>query len=173
MVPNDDTLITFTAQGHILGYKVIEANFENWIPHLLMPDKVKLNEVGGGNFYEHEMGNIPANDTTTGISFSPAAEAFHLGGWQGIFILAPLILMMFFFVFDLLMGDMRKHAWGILLILLFGHVAPEGGIAGPIYEMMYGSITVIGSILFCVYVAPILGAALSPKSQPSSDAALV
>ena len=173
MVPNDDSLIDFTTQGHVLGYKVIEGNFQNWIPHFLMPNKMQLNEVGGGNFYEHEMGNLPVNDITTGISFSPAAEAFHLGGWEGIFLVMPLIFTMFFCVFDLLLGDMRRHAWGILVILLFGHLAPEAGIVGPIYETMFGSIAVVGSIVFCIYVAPILGAALSPHTQLSSDPAAV
>jgi hypothetical protein len=173
MVPNDDALIAFTQQGHVLGFAPVEGNFENWIPHALMPDKVKLNEVGGGNFYEHEMGNIAANDFTTGISFSPAAEAFHLGGWAGIFLLMPLILTMFFVVFDLLLGDMRRHAWGLLVVLLFGHIAPELGILGPIYETMFGSFGIIASILFCIYVAPILGAAFSPHMQTPSDPAVV
>jgi len=173
MVPNDDMLIAFTQQGHVLGYAPIKANFENWIPRALMPNKVQMNEVGGGNFYEHEMSNIQANDTTTGISFSPAAETFHLGGWPGIFLVMPLILTMFFIVFDLLLGDMRRHPWGLLVILLFGHLAPEVGILGPIHETVFGSIAVICSILFCIYVAPILGAALSPPSQRSSDPALV
>jgi hypothetical protein len=173
MVPNDDSLIAFTQQGHVLGFAPVEANFENWIPHALIPDKVKLNEVGGGNFYEHEMGNIAANDFTTGISFSPAAEAFHLGGWAGIFLLMPLILTMFFIVFDLLLGDMRRHAWGLLVVLLFGHIAPELGILGPIYETMFGSIGIIASIVFCIYVAPILGAAFSPHLQTPSDPAVV
>jgi len=173
MVPNDDMLIAFTEQGHVLGYAPIKANFQNWIPHFLMPNKVQMNDVGGGNFYEHEMSNIQADDNTTGISFSPTAEAFHLGGWAGIFLVMPLILTMFFIVFDLLLGDMRRHPWGLLVILLFGHLAPEVGILGPIHETLFGSIAVIGSILFCIYVAPILGAALSPPIRSSSDPALV
>jgi len=173
MVPNDDALIAFTQQGHVLGYSPIEANFENWIPHFLTPNKEKMNDVGGGNYYEHEMGNIPVNDTTTGISFSPAAEAFHLGGWAGIFLVMPLILTMFFIVFDFLLGDMRRHAFGLLVILLFGHLAPELGILGPIYETLFGSIAVVASILFCIYVAPILGAAVSPHAQTPSDPAVV
>jgi len=173
MVPNDDELIAFTQQGHVLGYAPVEASFENWIPHFLMPDKPNLYELGGGNFYAHELGGLPAADTSTGISFSPTAEAFHLGGWPGIFLVMPLILTMFFIVYDLILGDMRRHAWGLLVILLFGHLAPELGILGPIHETVFGSIAVICSILFCIYVAPILGAAFSPPSQPSSDAALV
>jgi len=173
MVPNDDSLIAFTTAGHVLGYAVVSGNFQNWIPHFLLPHKVELNMVGGGNYYEHEMGNLPADDTTTGISFSPAAEAFHLGGWQGIFIVMPLILTMFFVVFDALLGDMRRNVFGILVILLFGHLAPEVGIVGPIYETLFGSITIVCAIVFCVYVAPILGAALSPHRQTSSDPAVV
>jgi len=173
MVPNDDELIAFTQRGHMLGYAPVKASFENWIPHFLMPNKVNIYDVGGGNFYEHEMSNIQADDTTTGISFSPTAEAFHLGEWAGIFLLMPLILTMLFLVFDLLLGDLRRHAWGLLVILLFGHAAPEGGILGPIHQTMFGSIAIVCSILFCVYVSPILGAALSPRTQPASDAALV
>jgi hypothetical protein len=168
MVPNDAALIAFTSRGHVLGYAPVLGNFRNWIPHFLLPDK---NDVimGGGNYYDHEMGTLAENDNTTGISFSPAAEAFHLGGWQGVFIVMPMVLTMFFIVFDWLMGDMRRNPWGILVILLFGHIAPELGILGPIHETMFGSIAVIASILFCVYVAPILGAAVSPQRQASSD----
>jgi len=168
MVPNDAALIAFTSRGHVLGYAPVEGSFLNWIPHFIMPDK-NIALVGGGNYYDHEMGFLPENDTTTGISFSPASEAFHLGGWQGIFILMPLILTMFFIVFDGLLGDMRRNPWGILVILLLGHVAPEAGIIGPIYETMFGTIAVTGAILFCVYVAPILGAAVSPQRQIASD----
>jgi len=173
MVPNDDSLIAFTNLGHVLGNKCVIDSYVNWVPHFLMPDKPKLYEFCGGNYYEHEMGNLPADDTSTGISFSPSAEAFHLGGWRGIFVVMPFVMTGFFVVFDLLLGDMRRHTFGILVILLFGHLAPEVGILGPIYETMFGSIAVISSILFCVYVAPILGAALSPQSTLSSDPAVV
>ena len=73
------------------------------------------------------MGMLGDEDRTTGISFSPIGEAFHVGRWTGIFIVAPILWIMLFTLYDSLCGDARKVPWGLLAIVLFAHIAPEGG----------------------------------------------
>ena len=110
-----------------------------------------------GNFYAHEIGMLADNDTRTGISFSPIGEAFHLGRWTGIFLVAPLLWIVLFTLFDSLCGDVRKHPWGLLAIVLFSHVAPEQGLGGVVYMFWYGAGGIVFAALTASYVMPILG----------------
>ena len=161
MIVEDDLLIDFTEHGHVLGYGSLKSAFQNWIPHFLLPHKDVEAATGGGNFYFREMGLLPSEDNVTGISISATSEAFHFGGWQGIFLAITLIMTMMFVVTDWLMGDMSRHPWGILIVLLFAHIAPEDGLLGPIYMTVTGNIALIIVIVFCTYVIPILGSAFS------------
>jgi hypothetical protein len=156
MVPIDDMLINYTEQGHVEGYTSIGLDFMNWVPHFIWPDKPTGG--GGGNFYANEIGGIiPEGDTTTGISFTAAAEAYHLGRWVGVFALAPVIWTMLFVIFDSLCGDSRRAPWGLMIIAVFAHTAPEGMLSGAIYTMWFGSIGVIFAALSASYVLPIVG----------------
>ncbi len=90
MLPNDSVLISFSDQGHYFGYRAVWFYFGDWIPHILSPNKLAGLAVGG-NTYSHEMGGLADADTTTGISFSPAAEAYHIDGWRSVLVLQPLV----------------------------------------------------------------------------------
>ena len=107
-------------------------------------------------------------DRTTGISFSPVGEAFHIGRWTGIFIVAPILWIMLFTLFDSLCGDARKSPWGLLAIVLFAHIAPEGGLAGVIYMLWYGAIGIVFAALAAAYVMPILGTLFSGRERMDS-----
>jgi hypothetical protein len=37
------------------------------------------------------MGGLSEEDLTTGISFTPTGEAYHMARWLGIFLIAPLL----------------------------------------------------------------------------------
>jgi hypothetical protein len=149
----DDGLINITDQGKVFGWLPISASFLNAIPHFLWPDKPG---VFFGNVYMHEVTGIAADEATDiGISYSPTAEAFHMGRWAGIFIAAPLIWFMLFMVFDSLLGDVRASPWGLLVLALISHVAPEGAISGAIGFMTFGAETIIFCALFATWVAPI------------------
>jgi hypothetical protein len=147
----DDSLITVTDQGSVFGYSPILASFLNSIPHVLYPSKPTLNY---GNLYAHEVGGLSDDDTTTGISFSPTAEAYHMGQWAGILIAAPLIWILTFIVFDALVGDLRTTPWGLLVLLLISHLAPEGGLTGSIYLVTFGVAIVTFCAFFATWVAP-------------------
>ena len=154
MIGPDDSLISFTEQHSPIGLYPIPLLFESLVPHFIWPDKPGWR---GGNFYAREMGGLDEDDTTTGISFSPTGEAFRLAGWTGIFIIAPLFWIVTFTLFDSLCGDVRKSPWGLIIIVVFSHLAPEGGLGGMVYAMGYISM----GLLFCVYMAaylmPIIG----------------
>lgn len=153
MVSADDALINITDQGHVFGLSPIELNLLNTIPHFIWPNKPKFNI---GNLYMHEITGIPAyEDTSIGIAFSPTSEAYHMARWAGVFVVAPLVWMVLFLVFDSLLGDVRATPWGLLAVIMTSHFAPEGGISGLIYIMTFGTEALVFCALFAAFAAPI------------------
>jgi len=155
MISRDDSLHDLTERHGPLGPFPLIMEFENLIPRFIWPGKPIVNF---GNFYAHEMGGLAPDDFTTGISFSPSGEAYHTGGWIGIFLWAPLLWIMLFTIFDSLCGDTRTAPWGLLAVARFSHMAPEGMLGGMIYDIGFFSIALILAALSAAYVMPILGA---------------
>jgi hypothetical protein len=158
MISPDDGLNALTERGVVPGIYPIFLDFENLLPHFILPNKVLW---GGGNLYAHQMGFLADDDLGTGISFSPASEAFHLMRWTGILILAPVLWIMLFTLFDSLCGDTRNSPWGLLVILIFAHVAPEGALGIMIYTMGFGTVGILFAAITVSYVMPILGEILT------------
>ncbi len=156
MMPNDSVLMQWTDQGHLFGYLAIRWYFGNWMPHLIDAHKLEGIRVGG-NAYMHEMNGLAEADLTTGISFSPTAEAFHIDGWRGVLLLAPAVWLLLFVTSDATCGDIRRQPMGLLYVLVFAHVAPEGLLGGAIEMVRTGNIGVTLGVFFCGYVAPVLG----------------
>ncbi|MEO6815249.1 MAG: hypothetical protein ABI177_00990 [Edaphobacter sp.] len=154
MIAVDDAIINVTEQRGPFGLAPIVISFENWVPHVLWPGKPTLRL---GNMYAHEIGMIGAEDTTTGISFSPIGEVFHLARWVGIFLILPVLLIALFTLFDSLCGDIRSYPWGLLVLVISANLAPEAGVAGIIYMLWFSAITVVLAALSAIYVMPLLG----------------
>ena len=150
----DDALIEQTRQFGPYGLYPIIASFENLVPHFIWPDKPV---VFFGNVYAHEIGILGDADNSTGISFSPTAEAFHLAEWMGIFLIAPLLWLALFTVFDSLCGDVRLSPWGLLAIVTFGHLAPEGGVSQIVYALGYTVFGIVFAAVMGAYLMPIIG----------------
>jgi hypothetical protein len=152
----DDTFFNYTDRGNYIGYHAVLENYENFIPHFLLPDKpVPVS----GNFYAHQIGGYLADaDDSTGISFSPVAEAYHIGGWPGILILLPAVWLSLFVSVDYICGDLRRSPWGLLVVLIFSHSAAESLLGGLIWISGYGSLGIVLAILFTTEIAPVLGA---------------
>lgn len=164
MLAVDSQLISFTHQGHYFGYLPIYVYFENWVPHIIAPHKLEGVYVGG-NRYAHEMGQLADADVSTGISYSPSAEAFHIDGWTGIFLLQPLIYLLVFVTADAVSGDARSQPWGLLPMLLFAHAAPEQLLGGSIQFVWIGNIGTIFCIFVCGYVTPVFGGLLQGRER--------
>ena len=154
MISVDDRLIDVTERGAVFGLTPILVDFENLIPHVFWPNKPT---PFFGNAFAHEVGGLSEDDTTTGVSFSPSGEAYHLAKWVGVLVVAPLVWILLFVTMDSLCGDVRRSPWGLLVIALFGHVAPEGMLDGAIYTFGYGSLSVIFGALASAYVMPLVG----------------
>ena len=171
----DDHLNAVTDNGHVFGYLPVEYSFINAIPHVFYPNKPTYNF---GNMYAHEFGELPDEDTTTGISFSPSGELYHLDKWRALLIVGPLLWALLFVVFDSLCGDLRKTPWGLLAVALLSHAAPETGIEGCVYMATFGSEILIFCAVFATYGAPAVAsvflgsrAADAPKFQPRFNTA--
>jgi hypothetical protein len=154
MIGPDDNLNNLTDQGVVPGIVPIFLDFENLVPHFLWPNKPSW---GGGNLYARQMGYVGEEDNTTGISFSPAAESFHLMRWTGILIVAPILWTLLFILFDSLCGDLRKAPWGLFVALVFAHIAPEGGIGIVIYSFGYLTTGIVFAALTGTYLMPLFG----------------
>jgi hypothetical protein len=158
----DDSLIDITDQGRVFGLSPISSSFINAIPHVFYPNKPSLNF---GNLYAHEIGGLSEEDTTTGISFSPTAEAYHIAKWVGVLVIAPLIWFLLFIVLDSLFGDIRATPWGLLALALISHIAPENALTGAIYLITFGTAIFVFCALFATWVAPTIAIAVLGKDR--------
>jgi hypothetical protein len=154
MIGPDDSLVALTENGTVAGFTPVYIYFANFIPHFIWKNKPTW---GGGNLYAHQMGLLAEDDTSTGISFSPSGEAFHLMRWTGILILAPVLWIMLFTLMDSLCGDVRKSPWGLLAIITFAHIAPEGGIGILVYSIGYLAGTIFFAAVTITYLMPVIG----------------
>jgi hypothetical protein len=165
ILPIDDGLISLTEEKGKFGYRPMVLAFANLVPHVFWPGKPDLHY---GNLYAHELGNVVAEeDTTTGISFSPTGEAFHLERWIGILLMAPVIWIMLFTFFDSLCGDTRKAPWGLLVTVLYSHVAAESMLSGLVYVIGYIGFGIIFIAFATGYVMPILGTLVAGPEKTS------
>ena len=168
MISIDDALIDVTEQGHVFGLSPLLYDLFNLVPHFIWPDKPRL--IALGNIYSHEIGlahysSAGEDDTTTGISFSPTADAFHMARWTGLMLIAPGLWFVCFFVMDYVCGDTRQSPWGLLMFAMCAHIAPEGMMNGPFYLTTFGPMVVIFVTLLSVYVLPVIGNVLMKRSQ--------
>lgn len=164
MISVDDGLTHVTEQHGAFGPLPLLMGFENLVPRFLWPGKPAINF---GNLYAHEMGGLSADDFTTGISFSPAGEAYHIGKWFGVFVWAPLLWILLFVVFDSLCGDTRVAPWGLLICAYYTHMAPEGMLGGIIYTLGFVTAGLVFAALSAAYVMPILGSLIKGPEKVS------
>ena len=156
MISWDDALIDTTEQGHVYGLSPVLFGFVNLVPHVIWKSKPTIHQ---GNIYLHEIGFAHSardnDDTTTGISFSPTGDAFHEARWMGVLVVAPLLWFLSFFAMDWLCGDTRRSPWGLLMIAICSHLAPEAMLGGPIRLMTYGVFGVWLAAFLATYVLPL------------------
>lgn len=162
MLAPDDALIAYTAEGNEEGLLPTYWSLINLIPHFIWKDKPFYYI---GNLYAREIGMIAEDNEGTGISFSPAGDAFHQEGFFGIFLLIPPTLFFLFIVIDSLSGDIRESPWGILLCVLNSHYAPEGMLAGQIYIATYAAAGVVVVALLAKYVLPVISGVLTNSDR--------
>ena len=154
VLPIDDALIYATDHGRQQTLYVLATYYMNAVPHFLFPNKP---DVGWGNVFAHEIGLLAKTDHSTGVSFSPFADAYHDGQWLAILVIAPLMFLVLFFVVDSVAGSTDQTVWGIFYILYFSHFAAEG----MMNITTYAASTITFALVFAAFVisriAPLLG----------------
>jgi hypothetical protein len=173
MISIDDALIDTTEQGNVFGFTPLLYDVYNLVPHFIWPGKPLILL---GNVYWHEIGmahysNQGEDDTTTGISFSPTSDAFHMAKWTGVLVVAPVLWFMCFFVMDWVCGDTRRSPWGLLMVAMCSHIAPEGLMSGPFYLATFGPLTVIFVSFMAAYVLPLIGNVLITRLRAGAGGA--
>jgi hypothetical protein len=150
----DDALMVYKRRNGFDGLDRVIIAFANLVPHFIWQDKPQFHS---GNDFAHQVGVLADDDTTTGVSFSPAADAYAFLGVVGVFILAPILWIILFTLFDSLCGDLRQAPWGLLVALVYSHLAPEGGLGGIIYTYGYVTAGIFFAAIVGAYLMPIMG----------------
>jgi hypothetical protein len=169
MLTPDDAIIAYTEEGNYESLYPTYVAFTNIIPHFIWADKPYFYT---GNTYAREIGMIGDEDFTTGISFTPAGDAYHQAGWFGLPVLAG-VLFMLFMVMDSLSGDVRISPWGLLFVVVSAHNAPEGLIGGQVYVATYTAFGVVIVALMTRYVLPILSGIVTNTERTRVDTSAV
>ena len=168
IVAPDDALIDFTAKGNIFGISPTISAFSNIIPHFIWPSKPAVNT---GNVYAREMGGN-SDDTTTGITFSATADAFHEESWLGVLLLMPIVLSFSFVVQDSIAGSAEFAPWALLPIVGMSQIS-GGGLGGAVYQATFGMV----GLLFVYWTTKVAGPLVlnvvksrnSTRTPPSFD----
>ncbi len=161
VVPIDDALIYATDHGHPGSLNAVWSDLVNVIPRYLYPEKPTLL---WGNVYAHEIGLLGEGDESTGVSFSPYADAYHTGRWLGISVISCGLFLLLFLVCDSVAGTVADGPWALLYLALFAHSASEGMLGAIVYGATTYTLVVIAAQLITTHVAPIIGAfAIAPK----------
>jgi hypothetical protein len=74
--------------------------------------------------------------------------------WVGILVIAPLLWCLLFSVYDSVFGDLRATPWGLLVVALFSHTAPEGALIGTIFLLTFGLEIFLFCAFFATWIAP-------------------
>jgi hypothetical protein len=150
----DSALIDVADRQGPLGYRPIYEGALNVIPHVFYPNKPV---PFWGNLYAHEIGIIPYDDFTTGVSFSPSADAYREGGIKGVLIAEPLMLLVVFLILDSFIGDVRLNPVGLLTTILVSRASSEGALWGLPPVAGQSLITNMIAVYVCAYALPLIG----------------
>jgi len=85
--------------------------------------------------------------------------------WAGVLLVAPGLWFLCFFVMDYVCGDTRRSPWGLLMVALCAHIAPEGMMNGPFYLTTVGAVTVIFVSFLAAYVLPIISGLIMKRRK--------
>ena len=162
MISPDDALIAYTTEDHEEGLLPTWWSILNIVPHFIWKDKPFYYI---GNVYAREIGMIAEDNDVTGVSFSPAADAFHQASFFGVLFLSPAVLLVLFLVMDSLSGDIRESPWGILFSVACIHSAPEGLLGGQVYVATYVAFGVIVVAVLSKYVLPPLSGVITNSGR--------
>jgi hypothetical protein len=162
MLSIDDGLHVVTDENGPSGLAVAGSYVLNAIPHVIWKSKP---DIKTANTYGHELGLLAPEDDTTSVSVSPVGESYRMAKWVGILVLLPIVWLVLFVVMDSLCGDPRRSPWGILVLVMFAHLANEGAIGGQIWMLTFGLFGIVFVSFTAAYVLPLIGSIVVPPRR--------
>jgi hypothetical protein len=169
IISGDDALIDVAEREGPMGFWPLVDGFENIIPHVIFPNKPMILI---GNVYGHQIGMLSDDDNSTGISFSPSADAYREGKLIGITVAEPLVLMLIFIVLDSVIGDVRSNPVGLLTTILVSRAASEGSLCGVPVLIGQSLFTNVLAAYICAYALPLLGSIFSKRVLTTAQTSL-
>ncbi len=110
MISVDDRLIDVTERKGTFGYAPIFSSFAESRSSCLLAQQTPRSATVIST--PTRSAACADDDTTTGISFTPTGEGYHIDRWVGVLILAPVLWIMLFTLFDSLCGTVRETPGG-------------------------------------------------------------
>jgi len=163
MVAIDDLLVNTADRIGYFGFEPTKEGWENLIPHIFWPTKPV---PYFGNQYAHALGILADEDGSTGVSFTASADSYYQGGFYGVIVVQTFCFIAIFLAFSFLVGDVRDHPAVLVLIMITGHVGPEGAIPGAIL-LILASTVVVGVAFLCRYILPLIADVFQPLPSPA------
>lgn len=158
----DDALIHITDNGETGSLAAVWSYFPNAVPRFLYPSKPNIH---WGNVYGIKLGMLATEDETTGISFSPFADAYHTGQWIGVTLVMTLMMVLCFTVMDSITGPIARSPWGLFFIFSCAHFAPEGMLGALVILPTATSLGLVMVAYMSVKAAPIIGGLVSTPEK--------
>ncbi len=152
-MPMDAALVDFTDQGYVFGLYPTYHGIIGTVPTLIWKNKPTFFT---GNEYGRELTILSPDDYSTGIAFSPQADAYHQAKWFGIFVVMPLVCFTYFLANDAFAGSVKDSPWPLLLVVLASHLAPEGGIDSMQLQVVEGSFGLMFMAVVIRYILPLV-----------------
>jgi hypothetical protein len=166
MVPIDDALVRQNSIYGEFGWAPFTDEFKRNIPSILWPDRPDFTNYSA--IFGVSIGVLPDDDTTTGISFSPTAEAYRLGGWVGVLLVEAGFFCCVFLIADTVFGDSYLNPLTLFAIIAEAHLAPEAGLNGQVGLLLKGQAGVVAIALGVRYVFPVIASAFSVRGAGTS-----
>ena len=151
MMAYDDAIIDRTDQGYVFGLYPVYHAILNAVPRFVWKDKPFFFT---SNEYGRELAVIGEDDLTTGISFSPVADAYHESKWFAVLVVWPIVIFIYFLVTDSIVGTVKLSPWPLLPIAAVSHLAPEGMVDGVILQVTEGTLGMLIVAWTVRYVFP-------------------
>ena len=168
-VAADDALIDYTNKGNVYGLTPTYAAYANIVPHFLWKNKPVFNT---GNVYAHEMGELSEDDTTTGISFSAAADAYHQEKWLGILLLLPIDLFLLFLVMDSVVGSAKYSPFALFPVVQLFEAGPAGGLDVCVHMATYGVVGILLVVWTTKVATPYVLRVFRGSNAPDAEATI-
>jgi len=158
----DDALINITDINGTFGYQPMIVAVDDLVPHAIWANKP---DYTYNNTYGHEIGVLATEDYTTSVSFGPSADAYHMGGWYGVFFLMPLVMTVLFIAVDSISGSIKNAPWGLAYTIFFLHAGPESSLGSCLDNAFISSGILIVSVYLARYILPVIANLFLPEQR--------